>query len=261
MLKGIYTIASSLMAQEIATDVMANNVANMNTTGFKRSMVSFRAFPDLMIERMTGNSQSGEMSSQQVGSISTGAQLYATQFDFHQGDLLSTGNAYHFAIQGDGFFTTRDPETGEVGYTRNGAFDRDAEGYLATLTGQRIQGLNGDIAIPPSAFIESTPNGGIRINAEPVEAFAIAQFDNNNLLEMKGQATFKKTPDIQEKRIDPENRGFTVHQGTLERANVNPITELIHSMMAMRTYESMQKNIHTHNETLGQAINQMARPS
>ncbi|MEB3205991.1 MAG: flagellar hook-basal body protein [Vampirovibrionales bacterium] len=261
MLKGIYTIASSLMAQEIATDVMANNVANMNTTGFKRSMVSFRAFPELMIERMAVNNQSGSTTSQKVGAIATGAQLHATQFDFKQGDLLSTGNAYHVAIQGDGFFTLKDPVTGEIGYTRNGAFDRDAEGYLATLSGQRVQGLNGDIVIPPSAFIEVMPSGGIRINTQSVDSFAIAQFDNNNLLEMKGNAIFQKTPGINEKPIDPQNRGFSIHQGTLERANVNPVTELIHSMTAMRLYESMQKNIHTHNETLGQAINQMARPN
>jgi len=261
MLKGIYTIASALMAQEVATDVMANNVANMNTTGFKRSMVSFRAFPDLMIERMTDNSQSGGQSSQPIGSLSTGAQLFGTQFDFHQGDLVSTGNIFHFAIQGDGFFTIRDPNTDEIGYTRNGSFDRDSEGYLATLTGQRVQGEQGDIEIPPSAFVEVMPNGGLRINNDPVDRFAIVQFEDNRLLEMKGQATFKKTPQVNEKPIDPEKRGFTVHQGTLEHANVNPITELIHSMMAMRTYESMQKNITTHNETLGQAINQMARPS
>ncbi|MEB3245126.1 MAG: flagellar hook-basal body protein [Vampirovibrionales bacterium] len=260
MLKGIYTIASSLMAQEVASDVMANNVANMNTNAFKRSMVSFQTFPDLMIQRVSGSAESGKQNSQNIGSIATGSKIYTTQFDFSQGDLYTTGNAFHIAIQGDAFFNVRDPNTDEITFTRNGSLDRDSEGYLATLSGQRLQGEQGDIAVPPGAFIEFMPNGVVRMNGEQVDTLVLTAFENNKTLEMKGDSLFAKTASTVEKKIDPLNRGYKVQQGTLEHANVNPIKELMNTMVALRSYESMQKNIQAHNETLGQAINQMARP-
>ena len=136
MIRGLYTAAAGMIANTLAGDVRANNLANVSTAGFKRNGVNFQSFPEMLIRRFS----QGE--GQAVGGVMTGAKVRETVITFMQGQLHTTGNTFDLALEGDGFFTLKestDPNSA-TSYTRAGNFTINADGYLTTLSGQHVQG-------------------------------------------------------------------------------------------------------------------------
>lgn len=252
MIKGLYTAAAGMLAQTVATDTLADNLANISTTGFKRRDVTFQSFPQTLIRAMGDDGQSRE-----IGSMLTGNCLHGTVVHFAQGILRETGNPLDIGIKGDGFFALRDTETNKTFYTRNGDFSLDAEGYVVNSEGMRLQGAEGDILMPPNTSqIDISEKGQIMANNEPLTVLDIAHFADNHELSRSGYTLFEASPQAQ--RIIPKAEP-TIVQKALEQSNTNPVSELVHNITGMRLYEALQKSIHQQNETLQKVVNEVGR--
>lgn len=261
-IRSLYTAATGMNAQLKLVDVIANNLANVNTVGFRRDRLHFA---DLFYEKMTlvgAPEHDGRV--RPVGlQVGNGVRLVATEKEFAPAGLENTGNQYHLAIEGDGdlFFKVR-LQDGTIAYTRNGAFLPDEDGRLVTTTGYVLEP---EITIPQEAKkLEVSPDGRIGIldgtNREIQELgqIILAKFVNPAGLQEEGDNLFFATAasgDPQE--ITPGEEGNArIRQGFLEQSNVNAITELIKLIQAQRAYEINSNVIKTSDEAL-QVVNNL----
>jgi flagellar basal-body rod protein FlgF len=256
MLRGLYTAAAGMLATTMATDVLASNLANVNTVGFKGDKLNFQTFQEMMLQRVTMDGQ------QNVGSIMTGSQVYQTFVNQAPGTLRSTGNTFDVALEGDGYFTVKAPGSNEMLYTRAGNFTVDSQGFITTINGARVQGKLGDIQVnlddSPFKFSSS---GELSAKGRVIDQLDITRFTNNQSLLKVSDNTYQTTP--ASRKIPPAGNfgalGYSVRQGALEESNVNPVAELVSNIQGMRLYEALQKNIHLSNETLEKAVNEVGR--
>ncbi len=250
MIRGLYTAAAGMLASSIGTDTLANNLANVNTAGFKANKLSYQSFPEMLISRMSAAGTTP------VGGVMTGSAVYGSVVNFQPGAIQETGNPLDLALGGDGFFTVKDPASGQMFYTRAGSFTVDSQGYLITLAGDRVQGDAGDILMPlHNGKIQISTEGEINVDGAAVGRLKVARFADNNTLQKVGDTKFAATAvsRLQEGDI------VEVRQGQLEQSNTNPITELVNNIQGVRLYEALQKNIHLSNETLQKAVNEVGR--
>lgn len=249
MLKGIYSAATGMTSQMIMTDITANNLANVNTPGFKEVGAKFQTFGRMLVNRVGNHEQKA------LGHFAQGSRLLSSVTDFAQGELAETGNPLDMALNGNGFFTVKIPANNAIVYTRNGSFTRDEEGFVTTTSGDRLQGFNGDILIPRDAKkIVLSAAGEVIVDDKVIDRLKIAQFANNQELKRIGSAYYKASGQPVED-LNP----VTIQQGFVERSNSNVITELVNSMTGLRIYETLQKSIQMQNETLGKSVNEVGR--
>ncbi|AGB42324.1 flagellar basal-body rod protein FlgG [Halobacteroides halobius DSM 5150] len=259
MIRSLWTAASGMKAQQLNVDTISNNLANVNTTGFKKSRASFQ---DLMYQTIkqpgTPNSQGSQIPTGiQVGH---GVRAAATQKIFTQGSLKNTGNSLDLAIQGDGFFKVRLPD-GSIGYTRDGSFNLDSMGQLVTSDGYKLQP---PINIPADAtnvtineegmVTYMTPGADVPQEGGQIE---LANFANPAGLKAIGQNIYKQTA-ASGGAMDgvPGQAGYgTLAQGFLESSNVKVVDEMVDMIAAQRAYEVNSKAIKTSNDMLKQANN------
>ncbi|MBX2859609.1 MAG: flagellar hook-basal body protein [Vampirovibrio sp.] len=255
MLRGLYTAASGMMTTMVQTDTLANNLANINTTGFKKNSVNFQSFPEMLLNRV---SQQGSTA---IGSVMTGSKVRSTYINFDQGNIVTSSRDFDFALEGDGFFTVKDPATNETRYTRNGNFVINPDGFLTTTGGELVQGNLGNIVIPQDTQVTLSQRGELTDKNGQIDSLTITRFKNNHLLEKHGYSQFRATSEA-EKLPPPsvgEPLGYKTHQKMLEASNTNPISELINTITGQRLYEALQKNIQIQNQTLGQAVQEVGR--
>jgi flagellar basal-body rod protein FlgF len=255
MIRGLYTAAAGMLAQTVATDTMANNLANINTAGFKRNGVSFQGFPEMLMHRIQGTGGAKPA----IGSLYSGSAVHNTSTNFVQGSLHQTGNPLDVGLQGDGFFTVK-TGNGQTRYTRDGSFTLNATGELVTQTGEKVQGTNGTIVVPAGSVVAISPNGTIsaisQTGSEPLGKLALAQFDDNKALQKVGNNLYQAPAGVTPKTTP---NTVAVAQGSLESSNVNAVSELVNSITGLRLYEALEKNIHAHNDTLGKAVNEVGK--
>jgi flagellar basal-body rod protein FlgG len=245
-----------MMAQQVATDNLADNLANVSTTGFKRRSTLYDSFPDMMLQRMA----KGQAETAEVGSYSPGVQVRATRVDFSQGSLRQTGNPLDVALQGEGFFMVELP-TGQTGYTRNGSFTRSAEGYLTTAEGGYVLNDSGGRISLPEAMdrLQVGKNGELTVAGQGVlDRLGVATFDDPNVLQKAGNSIF-----ISQGAAPANTSGAgtntTFEQGSLELSNTNVVWEMMQSIAGTRHYESLQKSLQQQNQTLGKAVNEVGK--
>jgi flagellar basal-body rod protein FlgF len=239
MIRGLYVAAEGMAARQKAQDVLAMNLANVNTTGFKADRPVFETALQRTLYRVEGTGATP------IGTLSAGALLTTTYTDLQPGPLMRTGNPLDVAIEGEGYFAVQTPAG--IRYTRNGAFSLNAEGILITREGFPVLGTQGVIRLPRSATLEIGEDGSLRIDGKVVDRLQIVQGtmrkDTNGWL--VGNATPVATP-----------RLIT---GMLEGANVNIVREMVEMIEYLRAYETHQRVIQAQDETLGRAINEIAR--
>jgi flagellar basal-body rod protein FlgG len=241
----LYTAATGMEAMETKLDVIANNLANINTTGFKKGRANFE---DLFYynEVLPGaEDQSGGLTATGTA-IGLGTSVSSIQTDFRQGAFLETGNPLDVAIVGEGFFQVQDTD-GTTVYTRAGNFSINANGQLvvgSASVGRLVQG--GDITFPEGARDFSISSEGkvqymIDGSTDPQDAgqIELANFINKEGLEKLGENLFRETyssgsPQTSNPGLD--GVGF-VKSGFLEASNVNPVTELIDLITTQRSFE------------------------
>lgn len=255
MIRGINTAASGMVSIINLNDIIAHNLANVNTPGFKQLIPTFKNVQEVEINDKNNLNQKGLT----VGSLSMGSMLDTTQLDFEQGALRQTGRPLDVALNSEGFFVI-EAETGE-NYTRNGSFFINEDGDLLTRAGGKVVGESGraiNINLGDNGVRDMTitADGRIMVGADEVDRLKIVNFDDLSALKMQGNTLFKNI-DNQNKPIELEN--YAITQGHLETSNSNIVKSMISSIAGSRTYETLSKVISNTNITLRKAVNDVGR--
>jgi flagellar basal-body rod protein FlgG len=252
-MKALAIAATGMNAQQLNLEVIANNVANINTTGFKRARAEFA---DLLyqVERNQGVPNASNQAIVPEGAhIGLGVQTSAVRNLHIQGSLISTGNKLDLGLVGRGWFQIESPD-GETNYTRAGAFNTNAEGELVTIDGYRV--VPG-ITMPEDAsevVISRTGQVFARIGNEAemqdLGQLTLANFVNEAGLEPMGDNLFRETPASGPAIVGvPDDPGFAhIQQGYLEGSNVDPVKEITDLISAQRAYEMNSKIIQAADE-------------
>ena len=262
MLRALYTAATVMQAQQINIDTIANNIANVNTTGFKQGRAEFQ---DLLYQNIrpagTASSSSTEYP---VGlQLGLGTRPVATDRIYRQGDFRQTGNSLDLVIEGKGFFQVRQPN-GELAYTRDGSFHLNAEGSLVTSDGNAIEP---QITIPADAQeIVIGSDGTVSVTqagqsaAQQVGTIQIANFQNPSGLNGIGRNLFLPSSASGNATAGtPGESGLGhINQGFLEQSNVNVVEEMVNMIVAQRAYEVNSRAVRVADDMLSQ-INNLSR--
>ncbi len=263
MIRGLYTSASGVLVTQQRMDVATNNLANVNTPGFKERMHVTKSFPENRIVRTDDQTKKLSFGTidrrPHVGPLNTGVADDGTYLNFTQGPLEKTDNPLDMAIQGEGFFVV-EGENGERYYTRDGGFQINSQGELVNSNGLTVLGETGPIEIPEMSAELNLANDGTLINDqnEVLGRLEIAQFENPQRLENLGRNLFSMGEENSVlDRLDMAD--FTVRQGFLEGSNTDPIREMVNIIEINRLYEMNGEMIKQQNETVGQAVQQVGR--
>jgi flagellar basal-body rod protein FlgG len=271
-----------MRAQQWRLDAVANNLANVDTDGYKRDVAAFKAFPELLIRRQDddgvyqhpfGSADAAPI----VGKMGTGVELNELYTNFDQGALKETSGDFDIALDGKGFFSIATP-WGER-YTRNGSFQLGKEGYLETKEGYPVMGENGPIKVKANNF-QVDKDGRVWINAaydandpellvgreqntweEPalLDTLRLVEFGLDRYLEKQGSSLYRESDTSGPAMVMASGSRPKVLQGFVEAANVDPVTEMVQMIEVNRAYEANQKVIQTEEAALGVLINQVAK--
>lgn len=253
LIRGLYTACSGMLAETMRTDTIANNLANTNTTAFKKDQVVFCANPEMNIHRFDDPVSVGLNKIDPkpfIGVLGTGVQVDDVNTNFLQGGLKKTSNPLDVAIRGEGFFEIMTPQGPR--FTRDGSFARNSQGYIVTKSGHFLMGENGPIELPQGSDISVSSNGDILVDGQYIDTIRTVIFQNQDQLTKEGDNLYQAT----EQPIDAN--ADIVHKH-IEVSNVNPVREMVDMITAFRAYEANQKAIRTHDETLDKAVNDIAR--
>ncbi|HQQ50427.1 MAG TPA: flagellar basal-body rod protein FlgF [Spirochaetota bacterium] len=278
MVRGLYTGASGMIAQEARLDAIANNLANVDKAAYKKDLTLFKAFPDMIIRRLNddglGITPAGSYDTMPfVGKLGTGVEVNEVYTIYEQGSLMRTENPFDMAMEGNGFFTVM-TERGER-YTRNGAFTLNKDGILVTHNGLPVLGQNGIIKLQKNNFMinergEILVNSALSLNPDDmigltqnnweqpvvIDKLKIVDFENIRDLKKEGESLYHET-EYSGPALPAEE--YKVIQGFLEKSNVNAVREMVDMIEVQRSYEANQKAMLTHDQELGRLINEVAR--
>ncbi len=259
MIKGWYTAASGMMMQMSKQDMIANNIANVATSGYKKQISLSRAFPDMLISRLETTADTGSQAGniQVIGRLGTGAGLDNIVTDLSVGSLTKTDLPTDLSLAQTGSYFVVDTEQGER-YTRNGAFKVNSEGYLTDSQGNPVLDENNQhIKISGEFTVDST---GVISFSDGTAAVTlkVLQFDDPEKLEKIGDSLCSNEKGLATSAV-PVSRDIL--QGYLENSNVNAIKEMVDLISVVRSYESLQKVVQAEDEAAGVAINQVGSTS
>lgn len=257
MMRSLWASATGMRAQQLNVDVIANNLANVNTTGFKRSQALFQ---DLLYERMrTPGASSGNGANIPTGiQLGLGTHLVSVAKIFTPGKPQQTGNEMDVWIEGDGFFKVLKPD-GTEAYTGDGAFRLNVDGQMVSADGYRLDGVDTisveatAVAIAPDGTVSETVNGTTSSKGQ----IKLFRFVNPAGLLSEGSNLYlpsSASGDAQEGAAG-ENGFGALRQGYLEMSNVEVVTEMVNLIVAQRAYEVNTKAIQASDEMLQQANN------
>jgi len=262
MIRGLYTAAAGMTAQQQNIDVISNNIANVNTNGFKQDRAEFQ---DLMYQSLNYTAGATSANTNNPTGIDTGlgVRVSGIQKNFLQGSINETGNTYDIAIQGNGFFQITTPD-GDTAYSRNGAFKLDSEGTIVNASGYTLEP---EITVPSDLINISIAQDGTVTgqDASTGETTTLGQitlvnFINTAGLSPQGSNLYLAT-DISGDPIEEtpgENGMGSIQQGMLEGSNVQLVTEMVNLITAQRGYEANSKAINTTDSML-QTVNALKR--
>ncbi len=241
----LYTAATGMEAMQTKLDVIANNLANINTTGFKKDRANFE---DLLYrhEVYPGVVDASGTPTPVGTQVGLGVRLQSTQTDNRQGTLQQTGRELDIAVQGAGYFKTVDPSTLENMYTRAGNLDINANGQLVIGSAQTGRLIDPPINIPPDATaVQFNPNGTVMVRVpgqdelQQVGELQLSQFINPDGLLKTGENMYRATDASGPEQLgSPNQQGLgIIRQGNLEASNVEPVQELIDLITTQRAFE------------------------
>lgn len=260
MIKSLNTAATGMAAQQNNMDVIANNIANVSTNGFKKSRAEFE---DLLYHTAKEPGTATGANSYSPTGVQTGlgVKTAAIQKDFDSGNIAVTKNPLDIMIEGSGFFQILTPD-GQLAYTRDGAFKKDPNGKITDKNGNALQP---EITIPPGVkSIEIGATGEVKVTQgqsdvpTAIGQIDIANFVNPAGLRAMGKNLFAQTPSSGQAIVSRPGQSGTgaLAQGQLETSNVNIVDEMVNMITAQRAYETNSKVIQTSDQML-QSINNM----
>jgi len=257
MLRAFSTAATGMSAQQMMVDVTANNLANINTNGFKRSQIDFQ---DLLYTKMKefGTEVASGIKSPGGLEVGSGVRAASTVKVFTGGELVNTGRSLDIAIAGDGFLQVNMPD-GSKKYTRDGALQINANGILVTTTGYQIEPA---ISVPLDATsIDIEKDGGVNItdssgSQSVAGTIQLARFVNPSGLSSEGDNLLAETEASGTPTIGTagENGIGIIQPGFLEKSNIQMVSELVNLITAQRAYEVNSRAIKAGDEMLRNAI-------
>ncbi|NLM71956.1 MAG: flagellar hook-basal body protein [Synergistaceae bacterium] len=269
MHRGLYAAASAMITQESMHDVVANNLANAATSGFRKRIPVNKSFPEVLMDRIEKVSEDGEIKlvgppfqlglkgKFTIGDISLADVISETWMSTEMGAIQVTDNPLDVAIVGEGYFAVQDG-AGNTYYTRSGHFQKNDEGQLVTEDGMLVLGDGGPIEVGDASRFSITENGNVMADGALVDMLQVVEFENPTYLRQVGRTSLSVTPHsgepvpIEEPRLEP---------GALEMSNVNVVEEMVRMVEAHRAYESASKVLMTHDEITGKLITSYGRTS
>lgn len=258
MMRSLWSAASGMKAQQTHLDITSNNLANVNTFGFKKFRAEFQDLHYQTLKQAGIQTAGGGSMTPEPIQVGMGTRVAATQRFFSQGDFVHTDHPYDLVIEGQGFFRVTLPDNSQA-YTRDGAFKVDGQGQIVTADGYL---LDPQVIISPDATnvtigadgqVFQTVNG----DQQQVAQITLTRFVNPAGLDSIGKNLFRETLASGGAVVGvPGQQGFgSIGQGILERSNVNVAEEMVNMIVAMRAYESSSKAIQTSDEMLQIANN------
>ncbi|MFP7492569.1 flagellar hook-basal body protein [Terribacillus saccharophilus] len=271
MLKGLYTAASGMLAQQRKQEVMSNNLANANTNGYKADQGQLRAFPEMLMrasesKQTSANDSRYVSTSREIGSINSGVYVQETIPNFVQGDLRETGISTDTALvdgaypdeNGSVFFTLQ-TEEGEA-YTRNGNFTVDAEGFLTNDQGNYLLDNDGNPIQTNDQTYKLSADGTMQFTDGRNIQLGLAYVQDANLLDKQGDNVYSASEEAQVADArTTAGAAFNVVQGAVEGSNVDLEQTMTDMMQAYRTFEMNQKVMTAYDESLGKAVNEVGK--
>lgn len=242
MIKGIYSSGSGMQPRLMRLDVIANNVANADTTGYKKDSIFVQIMKDVGVAQSTGN---GELAGLDVKEFT----------DFTEGSLRPTNSPFDVAIQGEGFFVLNTPDG--TRYTRNGNFKIDENGDVVNSVGFQVMGSGGKISLPDAERIQQndltiTKSGEIYLGQNLMGKLRVVTFSDMQKLLKTAGTMFTAEEQPQDVRLADENS--TVRQGYLEESNVEALTEMVQLVELTRGFETDQRTMRYQDSTLEKAM-------
>ncbi|HVN48882.1 MAG TPA: flagellar basal-body rod protein FlgF [Bacteroidota bacterium] len=241
MIKGIYSSSAGMQPRMTRMEVVANNLANIDTTGYKRDNVFFKMVKENLAAGEKNGSQNAENDVQE-------------QTDFSSGALKQTNNTFDLAVTGNAFFTVETPNG--LRYTRNGNFNLAMDGTIVTNQGYPVLGTEGKIQLPDiqklsQGDVTIDEEGVVNVDNKVVGKLRLAVFDDTASLQKDGSSMF--IADTPERSITTEDH-VTVQQGFLEESNVDAVEEMVSMIQLSRDFEADQKAIQSQDSSLEKAM-------
>lgn len=284
MLKGLYTAYTGMLNEQHRMDVLANNLANSTTNGFKKEGTTSQAFDNVLAYKIKDLSEPGnlprslarnravdqnelnnpdnedylERRVRRTG-LNLGVKIGENYVDYSEGPIKETGNPFDLAISDRGFFaveyTNKAGET-STKYTRDGNFTMNLQGYLVTQDGDFVLDENGRrIRMETEQPVSIDRNGNITQNGAFVATIGLTDFEDYDYLERFGENYFQPV----EGATETDGVESQIYAGYLEMSNISVVTEMVNMITLQRQYESNQKVITTYDDTLEQAVSQLGR--
>ena len=261
MWRGLYTAAAGMVTEMTRTGTIANNLANVNTTGYKRDRAIDREFEPMLIKRINDGKKKDDVTSFKrfsvggddlpvVGQLGLGSYTKEIATDHVQGAFMTTGNPLDVGIAGNGYFMVQTPQG--VRYTRDGHFCRQSNGDLVTVNGQAVLNQQGrGINIPEGVTnISITAQGEIFADHQPVDQLGFVEFDDRRAVLKEGNSLY-----FAQEGARPRPATGTIEQGLLERSNANVINEMVDLINNYRVYEAGSKAVVTQDSMLERSVN------
>jgi flagellar basal-body rod protein FlgF len=249
MIRGLYTAATGMIAEQFVQDALAGNLANINTVGYKQDVPTFRSLHQMALRRYAGaNDRTGTP----IGSLGLGVAFDGTMPDTSSGPLLRTQLKTDVALSGSGFFAVQTPQ-GER-YSRDGQFHLDPQPggvFLTDANGNRILGKNGPINLKDAEDFSVTDDGRILTANREVDRFKLVDFPMTSMRKQGGN--------LYSSSAAPTAAKPNVRQGFLEQSNVNAVTSMVRMITIQRAYEAAARAVTAQDETLGKAVNEVGR--
>jgi len=294
MLRGLNTAAAGMIANQRRHDTVTNNIANLNTPGYKANFAVQRSFPEMLIA-LVGGGDGTNAQARGVGRLSTGVFAEEAPAVYLQGDLMETRDLSDFAIvsniqipgitfDASGKYVSPDGEktfqpqamfavrtgTGEEQYTRNGKFTIDAAGQLVTSDGYLVLDSErrpiqfdrnvSEIKITPDGtLIDGVSGAPLTDDAGAPISFMVARIENPNRLIREGNGNFRLPPGDDAPGAIQQGDEVELFQGFIERSNVDPTQATIDLMAAARAYETNQRLVQFYDKSLEKAVNEVGR--
>ena len=256
MVKGLYTAYTGMANEQKRLDIIANNLANSATVGYKEENVTNQAFDKMLTIKIKDASEA--FNDRPIGNMSLGVKLGESYTNYGQGSLRQTAGTYDLALEGKGFFSLSvTDKAGNVSteYTRNGSFTMTKDGHIVDEDGNHLMGEGGEVQIPTDAaavVIDTT--GGIYADGVYVDNLQIVDFENYDYLTKKGDTRYQALEGATE--VDANS---LIRQGYLEQSNVNVVSEMVEMITITRAYEANQKIIKSIDNTLDLAANSVGK--
>ncbi len=256
MVRGLYTAYTGMANEQKRLDIIANNLANAATVGYKEDNVTNQAFDEVLTIKIRDESEN--YNNRSIGNMSLGVKLGELYTNHGQGSLRQTSGTYDLALEGQGFFTLSVTDRAgniNTAYTRDGSFAITRDGSIVDKDGNYLMGEGGPITVPTDAAdVVIDKSGEIYADGMLVDRIKVVNFADNNYLEKIGDTMFRA--------LDGATEVFgtaSVRQGFTEQSNVNVVSEMVEMITVTRAYEANQKVIKTVDQTLDLAANSVGR--